>query len=460
MILRPIPDRFLAQTAYLVGCPATREALIVDPERDVDRYVAAAALDGLRIVAVAETHVHADFLSGAHALADLTGARLYLSAENGGLPRWADGRPDVTALHDGDTFAVGRVGVRTVHTPGHTPEHVSFVVTDGGADEPMGVLSGDFVFAGALGRPDLLESAVAEAGAAAEGAAALFGSVGQTAAWADWWQVWPGHGAGSACGKGLSAVPQTTMGYERRHNAQLAAARDGAAAFARQILDGQNEPPLYFARTKRANRDGVPALASVPTPRRVRPADLPAGAVVLDTRPDRSAFMRAHLPGALHTPLDAAFCTAVGSLVPDPDTPLALVAEPGQVDDAVRALVRIGFDRVEAFATPADVEASGLATARIEEVRADGLADRVRAGAAVLDVRYGPERAGGSVPGSVHVPYTRLAERLEAVPRGRPVLVHCASGVRSAAASAFLAGHGVEAVYVNGSVASLFEGGG
>ncbi|HEX8385579.1 MAG TPA: rhodanese-like domain-containing protein, partial [Rubricoccaceae bacterium] len=287
--------------------------------------------------------------------------------------------------------------------------------------------------------------------------AALFGSASRLSSWADWWQVWPGHGAGSACGKGLSDVPQTTVGYERRHNAQLAAVRDGAEPFARQILAGQNEPPLYFARVKRANHDGVPGLKSVPRPVRVRPEDFPAGAVVLDTRPDRSAFMRGHLPGALHAPLDAGFCTTVGSLVPDPETPLALVVEADQMDAAVRALVRIGFDRVESFATPADVAASGRETGRIEEVGAESVRARVRAGGAVLDVRYGPERAAGAIPGSIHVPYTRLADHVDRVPRGRPVLVHCASGVRSASASAFLAGRGVDVVYVNGSVAPLYE---
>ncbi len=460
MLLRQIADARLAQYAYLIGCPATKEALVVDPQRDVDRYEAAAVAEGLRIVAVAETHIHADFLSGARDLADRTGARLYLSDEGGPdwAYRWAAGRPDVTLLKDGDAFAVGNVSVTAVHTPGHTPEHLCFLVSDGGADEPMGVASGDFVFAGDLGRPDLLESAAGEAGAREPAARDLFASVGRLLAWPDWLQVWPGHGAGSACGKALGAVPQTTAGYEKRHNPSVAAARRGEAAFVGQMLDGQNEPPLYFARMKRQNRDGVPPLAALPVPRRLDAAALAALAgrqdtMALDTRTDRRAFMRRHLPGALHAPLDKSFNTVAGSLVADPDTPLVVLVDEGRVDEAVRDLVRVGLDRVEGWAAPAAVEAyfdGGGAAASIEEIGVEALEGRRRAGARVLDVRYGPEFAQRHVPGAAHVPYTRLAERLPDVPAGTPLLVHCQSGIRAAAAAAFLARAGYPVVYVNG----------
>lgn len=463
MLLRQLADPTLAQHAYLIGCPATKEALIVDPQRDVDRYLDAAAREGLRIVAVAETHIHADFLSGAQALAEQTGARLYLSDEGGPdwTYRWAKGRPDVTFLRDGDAFAVGNVGVKAAHTPGHTPEHVCFLVTDGGADEPMGVASGDFVFVGDLGRPDLLESAAEVAGAREPAARDLLASVSRLMEWPDWLQVWPGHGAGSACGKALGAVPQTTAGYEKRHNPSVKAAGRGEAAFVRQMLDGQNEPPLYFARMKRQNRDGVPPLAALPTPRRLDAADLAALAgrrdlAVLDTRTDRSAFMRRHFPGALFAPLDKTFNTVVGSLVADPETPLYLIVDEDRMENAVRDLVRVGFDRVEGYATPQVMEAyfdGGGGATTIEEVGIEGLEQRRLDGAPVLDVRYGPEFAARHVPGAAHVPYTRLAERLADVPAGGPLLVHCQSGIRSAAASAFLARAGYPVVYVNGPFA-------
>ncbi len=460
MLLRQITDRKLAQHAYLVACPGSKEALIVDPLRDVDQYVDAARREGLRIVAVAETHIHADYLSGVRDLADRTGARIYLSG--GGGPdwsyRWAEGRDDVTLLHEGDEFSIGNVVVRAAHTPGHTPEHIVFLVADAGVGEPMGVLSGDFVFAGDLGRPDLLESAAGEAGSREAGAHDLFQSVNQLLGWPDWLQVWPGHGAGSACGKALGAVPQTTAGYEKRFNDSVQAALRGEDAFVRAILDGQNEPPLYFARMKRLNRDGVPPLTELPAPRRIAPPELAdwsgrTDRFVFDTRIDRSAFMARHLRGALHVPLDRTFNTVAGSLMADPALPILLILDRDRVEEAVRDLVRVGLDNVEAYATFDDLDAyfaAGGTPAVIEEISTSELESRRGAGAHVLDVRYGPEFEQRHVPDAIHIPYTRLAERIGEIPNDGPVLVHCQGGARSAAASAFLARAGYEVVFVNG----------
>ena len=455
MLLRQIHDPSLAQYAYLVGCQRTGEALLVDPERDVDRYLALAAAEGLRIDHVAETHIHADFLSGARDLADQTGARLYLSAEGdaaGWGSAWAQGRDDVTFLRDGDTFAVGNIEIRAVHSPGHTPEHLALLVTDhgGGADAPMALLSGDFVFVGDLGRPDLLEQAAGVTGARDPAARQLYASVQRFLGLDDFVQVLPAHGAGSACGKALGAVPQSTVGYERRFNGAIDAARRGEDAFVETILDGQPEPPLYFARMKAQNRDGVPPLATVPTPRALAAAELaglPEGTVVVDTRPDRSAFMAAHLPGALYAPLGASFSTVVASYVTDTDTPLVLVAPEGEVDAAARALVRVGLDRVEAYATYgtlAEHVEGGGATATIPEATfADLPGDAV-----VVDVRREAEVAAGHVPGALWAPHVRLAERAAALPDA-PLWVHCQSGARAALASAYLAARGHRVTYVN-----------
>ena len=471
MLFRQISDPSLAQYAYLVGCQKTGEALVVDPERDVDRVLALAAEEGFTITHVAETHIHADFLSGARELADRTGARLYLSAEGedeGWSSRWAEGRPDVTFLRDGDTFRVGNIAVRAVHTPGHTPEHLSFLVTDhgGGADAPMGLISGDFVFVGDLGRPDLLEQAAGVAGAQEPAARQLYASVHRFLDLDDGVQVWPAHGAGSACGKALGAVPQSTVGYERRFNGAIDAARRGESAFVEAILDGQPEPPLYFARMKAQNRDGVPTLGALPAPRPLTAdalaaladedaADLApdglADAVVVDTRPDRSAFMVAHLPGALYAPLGPTFSTVVGSYVTDPATPLVLVVPEARVEEAVRDLVRIGLDRIVAFATYETLAAhvqGGGATAAIPEVGFEALRDRDDE-AVVVDVRRAAEVEAGHVPGSVWAPHTRLAERVGTIPTGRPLLVHCQSGARAAVASAYLASLGRDVTYVN-----------
>ena len=362
MLFRQIPDARLAQYAYLVGCQRTGARLSLTPSA-TSTATSPSRPRGLRITHVAETHIHADFLSGAQALAEAAGARLFLSAEgeaDGWGSAWAVGREDVTFLHDGDTFCVGHIEIRALHSPGHTPEHLAYLVTDvgGGASTPMGLASGDFVFVGDLGRPDLLESAAGQAGAQEPAARALYASVQRFLGLDDALQVWPGHGAGSACGKALGAVPQSTVGYERAYNGSIAAARRGQDAFVAAILDAQPEPPLYFGRMKRQNRDGVPPLVSLPTPRALAAdelADLAAAglreAVVVDTRADRSAFMAAHLPGALYSPLAQQFNSVVGSFVTDPETPLVLVLPEARLDEAVRDLVRIGYDRLPAYAT-------------------------------------------------------------------------------------------------------------
>ena len=465
MLFRQIHDPDLAQYAYLIGCQRTGEAFVIDPERDVDRYLAAAAAEGLTVTHVAETHIHADFLSGAQALAEATGAQLCLSAEGedaGWGSEWAHGRDDVTFLRDGDAIQVGKIEVRAVHTPGHTPEHLSFLVTDhgGGADAPMGLVSGDFVFVGDLGRPDLLEQAAGQSGAQEAGARQLYQSVKRFLDLDDHVQVWPGHGAGSACGKALGAVPQTTVGYERRFNGAIDAARRGEAAFAETILDGQPEPPLYFARMKAQNRAGVPPLPALPQPAPL--ADLAgglSGAVVIDTRPNRSAFMAAHLPGSLYAPLGPSFTTVVGSYVTDPEAPVVLVVPEAEVERAVRALVRIGIDRVVGTVTYERLAAhvqQGGETASIPESDFSAVRDRE---AVVVDVRRAAEVKAGHVPGSLHVPHTRLAARLDEVPRGRPLVVHCQSGARAAVASAFLASQGHDVTYVNERFARYRETG-
>ncbi|MCP4938870.1 MAG: MBL fold metallo-hydrolase, partial [Phycisphaeraceae bacterium] len=262
MLFRLIYDDDLAQASYLVGCQRTGEAIVFDPERDIDRYLDLAAAQGLRIVAAAETHIHADFLSGVREFAVRGNAKAYVSGEGGAdwQSEWVDGC-DHRVLRDGDTFEVGNIRFTAVHSPGHTPEHLSYLVTDlgGGADTPMGVITGDFVFVGDLGRPDLLESAAGIEGMMEPSARTLAASAQGFLRFDDHLQVWPAHGSGSACGKALGAVPQSTVGYERRFNHALSLAGD-EQAFVDHILAGQPEPPAYFARMKAWNRDGVPLL--------------------------------------------------------------------------------------------------------------------------------------------------------------------------------------------------------
>ena len=469
MLLRQIFDPKLAQYAYLIGCQRTGEALIIDPERDVDRYLTLAAAEGLRITAVAETHIHADFLSGARELAERGGVTLYLSAEGGAdwQYEWAapvEAKPrgyQVRLLHDGDTFRVGNIEIRALHTPGHTPEHLSFLVTDhgGGASEPIGIASGDFVFVGDLGRPDLLESAAGQTGQKEPSARALYRSTARFLELPDFLQVWPAHGAGSACGKALGAVPMSTVGYEKRTNAALDAARQGESAFVESILAGQPEPPPYFATMKRLNREGPPILGGLPEPRKLGAVQLAArldeaegsGPVVVDTRLDRRAFMAGHLAGSIYAPLDRSFPTIAGSYL-RPEQEIVLVVEDDRLDEVVRDLVRIGFDRVRAYVEPTALDDPALAEHRRQIPVIDFTAAedrRGRTGTTLLDVRRATEFAAGHLPGAINIAHTRLLPRLDEVPVSEELLVYCRSGARAASAVSALERAGRRVVLVD-----------
>lgn len=467
MFFKQVVDEKLSQYAYVVGCQRTGEALVVDPQRDVDRCVEAAGREGLRIVAAAETHIHADFLSGCREFAERLGCRAYLSGEGGeGWEyEWAEGNERAVVLRDGDRFSVGGVEVQAVHTPGHTPEHMSFLITDrgGGASEPMGMLSGDFVFVGDLGRPDLLESAVGRSGAMEPSARRLYASAKGVFELPEYLRIWPGHGAGSACGKALGAVPDTTVGYETRHSPALAAVRSGEDAFVEYILDGQPEPPVYFARMKAQNRQGPPLLGDLPRPRRLAGGELarlhregasrsPDRLVVVDTRPDRAAYYAAHVPGSIYAPLDKSFPTTAGCYA-DPDEEVVLLCQEAEVDDAVRNLVRIGLDQIAGWIRPEaldDYAAAGGPLISSEELRISEVRRRLGDPRfCVLDVRTAAEHAAGHMKGAINISHTRLAERTDELPRDKRLLVHCLSGGRASAAASFLERAGFAASPVN-----------
>ncbi|HSR67310.1 MAG TPA: MBL fold metallo-hydrolase [Acidobacteriota bacterium] len=470
MLFRQIKDAKLAQYAYLIGCQATGEAIVIDPERDIDRYLQVAEAEDLNIAAVAETHIHADFLSGARELAHRLGARLYLSDEGGEEWRyeWVKlGDRDAVLLKDGDTFRIGKIEFKALHTPGHTPEHLSFVVTDrgGGAGEPMGIATGDFVFVGDMGRPDLLETAAKVEGAMKPSALRLYNSARRFLELPEFLQIWPAHGAGSACGKALGAVPMTTAGYEMRFSPAFEKAREGEDAFVDFILEGQPEPPLYFARMKRDNKNGVPLLSDLPRPRSLTARELGKvakrkDALIVDARTSRSDFMARHIPGSLYAPLRI-FNTAVGSVVEDETTPLYLIIDEDRLEEAVRDLVRIGYDNLPGFADPSTLEryfqGGGQADA-IEEVDISALQElRLRADSLVLDVRTGAEFAAGHVPSAHNASYTRLPEYRKDIPADRTLLVHCATGARASVAASYLARLEHRVIYVNGRFESYRE---
>jgi hydroxyacylglutathione hydrolase len=452
MFLRRFYDDGLAQASYLIGCAATGEAIVVDANRDLRPYLDVAAAEKLRITHVTETHIHADYVSGSRELARATGAQLLLSGEGGPDWQYRFAREDDAALlRDGDVIAVGNIRLAVMHTPGHTPEHLSFLVTDtAGADAPMGILSGDFVFVGDVGRPDLLERAANISGTMEAGARQLFKSLERFRALPDWVQVWPGHGAGSACGKALGAVPTSTVGYEKRFNWGVGTTDE--ATFVEMVLAGQPDPPRYFAEMKRINRDGPRVLGSFPRPPRVGRSALQRAlegrVTVIDTR-SADAYAAGHVPGTLNIPLNKSFSTWAGWLVRY-DVDLHLIADGEEVlGRAIRELAMIGLDRVtgwEDATVIAEWSAAGLPVGTVQQGNVATTAPRILGGhVTVVDVRNESEWAAGHLPGALHIPLGHLEERRGEIPRDRPIVVQCQSGGRSAIAASLLQRAGIEA---------------
>ena len=325
----------------------------------------------------------------------------------------------------------------------------------GGANEPIGIATGDFVFVGDLGRPDLLESAAGIAGMMEPSAKRLYQTVRKLDGMADFIQVWPAHGAGSACGKALGAVLTSTIGYEKRFNPAIKAASD-ERTFVDFILSGQPEPPMYFANMKRVNKAGPAVLGGLPLPKRMTVSEL-AGldarqVAVVDTRA-WDEFRAGHVPGALSFPLTKSFNTDAGSMIRE-DEKIYLIIEPERVEEAVRDLVRIGLDHIEGWFDPEDLAAyakAGHELAETGEVTAEEASRLMdEAGVAVLDVRRATEYGEGHIAGATNIAHTRLMGRMDEVPAAEQLVVHCRSGARSARACAFLERVGRRVVNLKG----------
>lgn len=440
MIFRRFYDDGLAQASFLIGCPGSGEAVVVDPNRNLETYLSAAAEEGLQIVAVTETHIHADYLSGAKELAERTGARLYLSDEGGPDWRYAyRNAPNVRLLHDGESFDIGGVRLTAIHTPGHTPEHLTFLVTDRPRSaEPWAALTGDFVFVGDVGRPDLLENAAGVIGTAEPGARDLFRSLERFRRFSPSLLLWPGHGAGSACGKALGGAPVTSLGYELATNWAFAIRDEDA--FVATVLEGQPDAPPYFARMKRDNKQGPARVADAARLERV--VESPEGALVLDVRP-AGDYRARHLVGTLAIPFRRSFSKYAGWLVPD-DQPITILAESEeQALLAAQALRLIGVDQARAWMGPEALDAYPdhmVRTSRTVTMRS------LRDDAQCLDVRWDSEYREGCVPGAVHVPLGHLERKACVLDAERPIDVYCASGGRSVIAASILERLGFEDV--------------
>lgn len=452
MLLKRIYDTKLAQASYLIGCAATGEAIVIDPNRDVEQYIRAAEDEGMQITHVTETHIHADFVSGSRELAESTGAQLLLSDEGGADWKYAfAAAAGAKLLRDGDTFMVGNLKFDVLHTPGHTPEHISFLVTDTPAtDKPMGAITGDFVFVGDVGRPDLLERAAHVAGTMEASARSLFRSLQRFKQLPDYIQIWPGHGAGSACGKALGAVPFSTLGYEKIANWGLQV--EDEEEFVQQALAGQPEPPRYFAEMKRINKEGPPSLGGFHRPVFCAPTAIAQlvqkREIIVDTRP-APEFAAGHIPGTINIPLNKTFNTWAGWLVPF-DRDFYLIVDAASlhgIDEAVRDLAMIGLDRVAGYFADDAIDAwkkSGGDLMTVPQISALELAERLKRGeVTVIDVRGRSEWEAGHLPGVPNIPVGYLPDHLREVSTSGPAVVQCQSGARSAIAASVLQASGL-----------------
>lgn len=421
----------LSQASYLIGDESTGRAVVVDPRRDIDEYVSDAAAAGLTIELVVETHFHADFLSGHLELAVATGAQI-------GYSSVASPDFDHRSLDHGERLVLGEVELEFRHTPGHTPESMSIVVWERGGDAvPYGVLTGDTLFIGDVGRPDLLASV----GVSGDDLAAqLYDSLhSQLMTLPDATRVFPAHGAGSACGKNLSTETSSTIGEQRSTNYALHATdRD---QFVELVTAGQAPPPAYFSFAARANRQVRELLdESAPVPEWQPQADGNRQPVVVDGRSPEE-FARGHLRGSINVGTGGRFAEYVGS-VTDPDDDIVLLVEPGEEVEARNRLARIGFDGVIGHVPepdrwlvdhPDDVAvASRLSVDQLRRVQAE------QGDLQLVDVRNPGEVALGSIDGAVAIAVGQLPGRITELDPARPTVVFCAGGYRSSLAASVL----------------------
>jgi hydroxyacylglutathione hydrolase len=428
----------LAHASYLIGDDA--EAVVVDPSRDVEMYLDEAKARGLTIRWVLETHLHADFVSGHRELAARTGATIAIGAR-------AEAEYPHRALHEGDEIRVGDVRIRAVETPGHTPESLSFLVYEHAGDvEPWGVLTGDTMFVGDVGRVDILSSRLP----VQDLAGLMYDSLhGKLLTLHDDVRVYPAHGAGSLCGRSIGKETWSTIGRERAMNPALKPM--SREAFIADITRDVPETPVYFLHSRDLNKSGPAVQDDRPMPPALSAAEFArraeAGAIILDTRDDHG-YVAGHIAGALHVSLDGQYASWVGTLV-RPDQSILVVADPGREEEAVMRLARVGYDRVDGLLDGgfAAWRGDGRPTQSTPQRAVD---DEATQGRGVLDVRRPQEWDRDHLEGAVLIPLAQLSARVSELDRDREWLVVCASGYRSTIAASVLERAGFSKV-VNGA---------
>lgn len=440
MFFQRIYDKSLAQASYMVGCQATKEAIVIDPKRDVDTYIEIAKNNNLNITHVTETHIHADFLSGTRELAAITGASIYLSDEGGEDWQYEF---EHFGLKNGDFIKVGNVSLEVIHTPGHTPESISFLLTDHPAtNEPIMIFTGDFVFVGDVGRPDLLEKAAGISGTSNTGAVQLYNSLKKFHNLPDYIQVWPGHGAGSACGKALGAVPSSTIGYEKIQNWALKFL-DDKNEFVENLLEDQPEPPKYFAMMKKLNKIDRPLITEVPKPNFLGKQDfdeaVQKGIKIIDTR-SNAETAEGFFEGSYCIQGNNSFATWMGWLI-NYDEPFVLIAHKDQVEDLTRKLMRIGLDNIYGFVTDFEniVEKNTLEHIIGGQQMKEYLHnDAVQ----IIDVRGKSEFESGHIPGAENLFVGTLVDNLDKIDTNKKTIIYCQSGARTSIAHSILIANG------------------
>jgi len=461
MYFQHVYDKSLAQASYFIGCQKEGVAIVIDPKRDVDTYLEIAKQNNMKITHVAETHIHADFLSGSRELAALTGAKMYLSDEGG--EGWLYEFPHV-GLKDGSTFHVGNLKFEVFHTPGHTPESISFLLTDVPASEkPVMFFTGDFVFVGDVGRPDLLEEAAGIKGTKEVGAKQMYKSIERFRALPDYIQVWPGHGAGSACGKALGAVPSTTVGYEKVRNWALQY-DSNEPGFVKYLLEDQPEPPKYFAMMKKLNKVDRKLVTEVPKLKKLTKEDfstaLKKGVKVIDTRL-KADFASGFIPGTINIQGNNAFATWMGWLV-SYEEPFILIAPEEKHDDLVRKLMRIGLDNVYGYVPDVSVwkelgheleRGNVISLKEFKEILSTNHTQ-------IVDLRGASEYKAGHLKGAENVFVGTLEANIAKIKKDQPVVIHCQSGDRTALGYSLLVKHGYHNVknYSGGIAEWINEG--
>ncbi|MEY4629863.1 MAG: hypothetical protein RLZZ595_2189 [Bacteroidota bacterium] len=443
MFFQHVYDKTLAQASYFIGCQKAGVAAVIDPKRDVDTYLEIAKQNNMKITHVLETHIHADFLTGSRELAALTGAKLFLSDEGGA--GW-EYEFDHVGVKDSSSFMIGNLKIDVLHTPGHTPESISFLLTDTPASpEPVMFFTGDFVFVGDIGRPDLLEKAAGMTGTMDAGAHEMYKSIKKFSDLPDYIQVWPGHGAGSACGKALGAVPSTTIGYEKVRNWAFRFSND-ENGFVKFLLEDQPEPPKYFAMMKKLNKVDRPLLTEVPKLKKLTNNEMMEamgkGIKLIDARL-KNDFAKGYIPGSINIQGNNAFATWAGWYL-SYDEPFILLADESQLDDLTRKLMRIGLDNIMGYvpSTEAYVKEGGkLDTVNVIDI--DTFKKVIEEpNVQIVDLRGATEYKSGHVKNADHVFVGTLLNNLDKVSKDKKIVIHCQGGDRATIGYSLLAREG------------------